>query len=264
MTQDWLSIALFTVSIPMSVAFLYQNVLRKAGSATAVRSLSSSVGSTTNNVADLRKEYSQLGLTEQDLPLSGPMELFQTWINEACQAKVIEPNAMCVTTVVQNKPSSRFVLLKGYDERGFVWYTNYHSRKGKQLEANDHACIAIWWGELERQVRIEGIVEKVTEQESDDYFHSRPRGSQIGAWTSHQSEEIEDRQVLEEQEKSLSKKFEQIEIIPRPPHWGGYRLKPNYIEFWKGRRSRLHDRIVYEKEEGEDGSNTWKRKRLQP
>lgn len=258
MYQEWIPIALFTLSMQLSVAFLRHNVRRKAipASATAVRGL-------TQSVADLRKEYSQQGLNENELPPSSPFELFHSWLNDACQAKVLEPNAMCVSTCVDNKPSSRFVLLKAFDDKGFVFYTNYNSRKGRQLVENPNACITFWWGELERQVRIEGVVEKVSEAESDTYFNSRPRGSQLGAWSSNQSTEIEGRTVLEEQEKRVIEKFENVPNVPRPPHWGGFRLVPTYIEFWKGRQSRLHDRIVYECD-SKDNDNSWSRKRLQP
>lgn len=257
MFQDSLPIALFVVSIPMSLALLRLNLFRRnpiAGSA--------SMSVSTQSIADLRKEYSQQGLNENELPSGGPMELFQNWLNDACEAKVLEPNAMCLATCVDNKPSARFVLLKGFDERGFVWYTNYNSRKGSNILENPNASITFWWGELERQVRVEGIVVKVDEAESDAYFNSRPRGSQLGAWSSNQSCEISDRLELEAQEKQIVEKFENVPIIPRPPHWGGYRLIPKYIEFWKGRQSRLHDRIIYE--QNEKDNNNWIRKRLQP
>eukprot|EP01035_Chromulina_nebulosa_P017503 gene17503-23060_t len=169
---------------------------------------------------------------------------------------------MCLSTSIDNKPSARFVLLKGYDKNGFIWYTNYDSRKGKELEKNNFASLTFWWGELERSVRIEGIVEKVSEAQSDEYFNSRPRGSQIGAWTSNQSRPISSREELAQQEKNLADQFHSQPKIGRPPHWGGYRLKPTRIEFWKGRESRLHDRIVFERNESLD--NNWVVTRLQP
>ena len=211
------------------------------------------------NVSDLRKDYSSKGLMENDINHNNPYELFSKWFDEACAANVLEPNAMCLSTCVNNKPSARYVLLKGHDERGFVWYTNYNSRKSKEIEENPNAAITFWWGDLERSIRIEGIVEKVSTDESDQYFQSRPRGSQIGAWSSNQSQIIENRDKLEEQERNIIKKFEGLKIIPRPQHWGGFRLVPSRIEFWKGRSSRLHDRVVFIKT-----NNKWQLERLQP
>jgi pyridoxamine 5'-phosphate oxidase len=219
--------------------------------------------STSPAVADLRKEYSRQGLVEDEFIIEqGPFNLFQAWLNEAIAAKVIEPNAMCLSTCDEhNRPSGRYVLLKGFDKNGFVWYTNYQSRKGNQLSVNPFASLTFWWGDLERSVRIEGTVEKVSDTESDAYFQSRPRSSQIGAWSSHQSQAINSRRELEEQEKAIVKKFEGVNPVPRPPHWGGFRLIPNRIEFWKGRESRLHDRLVFERE---DATSAWKLTRLQP
>lgn len=217
----------------------------------------------TKSVADFRKEYSQQGLVETDSSVKGgPFNLFKVWLTDAIESKVIEPNAMCLSTCSNNKPSARYVLLKGYDERGFVWYTNYQSRKSQDLLENPYAAVTFWWGDLERSVRIEGRVEKVSNEESDRYFQSRPRGSQIGAWSSNQSHEIDDRNALEKQEAEVIKKFEFVEIVPRPPHWGGFRLVPNRIEFWKGRQSRLHDRIVFQRDS--ESSSSWSQKRLQP
>lgn len=216
--------------------------------------------SSLSSVSELRKEYSKKGLNEEDsIVQAGPFSLFNHWITEAINAKVVEPNAMCLATCEDNKPSARFVLLKGYDERGFVWFTNYNSRKGSQLAANPNAAISFWWGELERSVRIEGTVTKVSDAESEAYFTSRPRGSQIGAWSSNQSQPVLTRSQLQDQEQEALKQFGETGLVPRPAHWGGYRLNPTRIEFWKGRESRLHDRIVFEKI-----GNEWKLVRLQP
>ena len=213
-------------------------------------------------VSALRKEYSKTGLDEHTLPSDDPYALFQLWFDEACAAKVIEPNAMCLSTCKDNRPSARYVLLKGHDERGFVWYTNYTSRKAAELAANPNAALTFWWGDLERSIRIEGSVEQVSAEESDAYFHSRPKGSQLGAWTSNQSSTIDSRETLEAQESAIIAKFEAMSAIHRPPHWGGFRLVPSRVEFWKGRESRLHDRIVFERKSS--GDNKWTRSRLQP
>ena len=220
-------------------------------------------------ISDLRKEYSKRGLIEQDLPME-PFTLFKTWFKEACDSNILEPNAMCLSTCVDNKPSARIVLLKDFDENGFVWYTNYQSRKSMELEKNPYASLTFWYGDLERSIRIEGEVQKVSIEESTKYFHSRPRGSQIGAWSSSQSQPIANREVLDAQEVATKAKFQDSEIIPLPLHWGGFRLKPNKIEFWKGRESRMHDRILFELCDKYDDNNilsnvnNWKRSRLQP
>lgn len=216
----------------------------------------------TVSMKDYRKEYSNIALEEEDpVTKTGPFALFQVWLDEACSLNVLEPNAMCLSTCQNNRPSSRFVLLKEYDDRGFVWYTNYNSRKGSDLEANPYAALTFWWGTCERSVRIEGIVSKISNEESDAYFKSRPRGSQIGAWSSDQSQEIGGREELDKQEKDVIERFKDVLEIPRPPHWGGYRLDPYRIEFWKGRASRIHDRVVFDRPEG---SAEWSMKRLQP
>ena len=209
-------------------------------------------------IAALRENYIKGTLNIQDVSLL-PIEQFQIWFDEAISSALLEPNAFVLSTVSnEGKPSARIVLLKGLDN-GFKFFTNYLSRKGTELTENPNACITFFWAELERQVRIEGLMEKVSIEESDEYFQSRPKGSQIGAWTSNQSMVIENREVLEEREKYLITKFGD-NSIPRPPHWGGYRLVPTYIEFWQGRPSRLHDRIAYTLlENGE-----WKIERLSP
>lgn len=219
---------------------------------------SSSTNGLPPNPADLRVSYSKQGLDDACLS-NDPHVMFRAWFDEACAAKVVEPNAMCLSTCSGNKPSARYVLLKGYDERGFVWYTNYDSRKSAELAENPNAALTFWWGDLERSVRIEGRVVRVSAEESDAYFHSRPRSSQLGAWSSNQSSQIESRAALEQQEVDVIKRFDGMDKIPRPPHWGGFRLEPSRIEFWKGRESRLHDRIVFEKLGG-----GWATKRLQP
>ena len=210
------------------------------------------------SIADLRQNYTRSGLTETDLD-SNPYQQFKKWFEEALAAKINEPNAMTLATVSKDgKPSARMVLLKGYDQRGFVFYTNYGSLKGQQLTENPTAALVFWWGELERQIRIEGQVEKVAATEADDYFQSRPHDSQLGAWVSNQSETIESRQVLEEKQEELRKKYAE-KSIPRPDFWGGFRVIPNLIEFWQGRPSRLHDRLVYELVDSD-----WVIKRLSP
>lgn len=209
------------------------------------------------NVASLRQNYTRNELIEENV-LKNPFSQFDKWFKEAIDAEILEPNAMCVSTVSNGKPSSRIVLLKGFDENGFVFFTNYQSHKGIEIEQNKAVAINFFWAELERQVRIEGEIEKVSEAESVEYFHSRPVGSQIGAWVSEQSKVIPNRQVLEEKQVELENKFKDS-IIPKPPHWGGYRVKPNSIEFWQGRPSRLHDRLLFTKV-GDD----WKIERLSP
>jgi len=211
------------------------------------------------SLADLRKEYTFQGLSEKDAH-PNPFAQFKIWFDQALAAKLPEPNAMTIATAtLDGKPSARMVLLKDYDERGFVFYTNYESHKGQQLVENPWGAIAFWWAELERQVRIEGRIEKVSPAESDAYFHSRPKDSQLGAWVSNQSQVIDSREVLEQRLQQLKEEYENKEV-PRPPHWGGFRLIPAEIEFWQGRPSRLHDRLLYRR--SEDGS--WGIQRLSP
>lgn len=208
--------------------------------------------------ADLRKEYTQSGLTEADAGFD-PFALFERWFQNALAANLPEPSAMTLATATPDgRPSARIVLLKGFDTRGFTFFTNYRSRKGKEIEANPFAALVLFWPELERQIRIEGRVQKVSPIESDEYHRSRPRGSQLGAWTSEQSGVIAGREVLEQTLCELLARFGDGEV-PRPPHWGGYRLVPDRFEFWQGRPSRLHDRISFRKTESD-----WVRERLSP
>lgn len=209
-------------------------------------------------VAHLRKDYGQASLDEADAA-DDPMALFNTWFEQALKAEVNEPNAMSLATVDEHgKPSSRIVLVKQFDRRGFTWYTNYDSQKGRELSANAHAAVLFFWSELERQIRIEGRVERTSAQESDKYFHSRPLKSRLSAIASAQSTPIASRSALEQHYDATAAKFG--DQPPRPENWGGFRLVPERIEFWQGRRSRFHDRIVYTLQA--DGS--WTRQRLQP
>jgi len=209
------------------------------------------------SIADLRKSYERAELGES-ASHANPLQQFDQWLNEALAAQVPEPNAMTLATVgCDLRPSTRIVLIKGYDARGIVWYTNYQSRKGQQLAGNPYAALQFHWVELERVVRIEGVVEKVDEAESDAYFHSRPIDSRIGAWASPQSQVIGSRSVLVANAAKYSAQF--LLQPPRPPQWGGFRLQPEQWEFWQGRKSRLHDRLRYRLEQGQ-----WLRERLAP
>lgn len=211
------------------------------------------------SIAELRQEYSLQGLSETDVD-PDPFKQFQQWLAEAIKAQLYEPNAMTLATVAADgKPSARMVLLKGCDERGFIFYTNYASRKGQELAHNPWAALVFWWGELERQVRVEGYVEQVPAWESDAYFQSRPEGSRLGALASYQSRIISNRDVLEQRLQELVASYHDREI-PRPAYWGGYCLRPTSIEFWKGRANRLHDRLRYRR--SADGS--WLIERLSP
>ncbi|TDQ45244.1 pyridoxamine 5'-phosphate oxidase [Tepidicella xavieri] len=209
------------------------------------------------NIADLRKSYEKAELSEE-ASHADPLQQFDQWLQEALRSELPEPNAMTLATVGSDlRPSTRVVLIKGYDERGIVWYTNYHSRKGRELAGNPWAALQFHWVELERVVRIEGRVEKVDDAESDAYFHSRPLDSRIGAWASPQSQVIESRSVLVANAAKYGAQF--LLQPPRPPHWGGYRLRPDRWEFWQGRKSRLHDRLQYRLDGG-----AWVRERLAP
>jgi pyridoxamine 5'-phosphate oxidase len=212
-----------------------------------------------DDVGRLRKEYTRSGLRESDTD-TNPIEQFRRWFDEALASNLHEPNAMTIATATPDgHPSARIVLLRGFDERGFVFYTNYEGRKGWELETNPYAALVFYWGELERQVRLEGRVGRIPDEESDAYFAGRPRGSQLGAWASEQSRPVKDRGTLEERLRELETEYEGREV-PRPPFWGGYRLEPEIMEFWQGRENRLHDRLVYRRSE----ERGWRRERLQP
>jgi pyridoxamine 5'-phosphate oxidase len=212
----------------------------------------------TQTIADIRKEYSKQSMDAKDLA-SDPIEQFKSWFNQALDSKVLEPNAMNLATVNSNGGvSSRIVLIKDIDEDGIVFYTNYESEKGLQMLQNRQVAVNFFWPELERQVRFEGVISKVSVERSSTYFNSRPRGSQIGAWVSPQSTIIADRAYLEARQKELEEKFDGQEI-PRPEHWGGYKIRMKMIEFWQGRPSRLHDRIRYQLV-----NTDWKMDRLAP
>ncbi len=211
------------------------------------------------SVANLRQDYTKAGLREIDLA-TDPFKQFKTWFDQAINAQLPEPNAMTLaTSTIEGKPSARMVLLKDFSDRGFVFYTNYLSHKGQELATNPQAALVFWWAQLERQVRIEGKVCQVSPQESDEYFHSRPINSQLGAWVSNQSQIVNSREVLEQRQEELIVQYEQ-QIIPRPPHWGGFQVVPTEIEFWQGRPSRLHDRLLYRLQE----DNSWLIERLSP
>jgi pyridoxamine 5'-phosphate oxidase len=209
------------------------------------------------DLTDLRRDYARESLTERDVD-PDPIRQFEKWFEQALQAGMIEPNAMTVATSTRDgHPSARMILLKGFDANGFVFFTDYRSRKGAELDANPHVALCFWWDALQRQVRVTGTVARVSSDESAAYFHTRPRGSRIGAWASRQSAPLESRDSLEREVERLH--HAHPEAVPLPPHWGGYLVTPETIEFWQGRPSRLHDRIVYTRE----GDN-WRIGRLSP
>jgi pyridoxamine 5'-phosphate oxidase len=211
------------------------------------------------NLDDLRREYTRRGLREEDLAAE-PFSQFRAWFDEIARSGVREPNAMTLATATPDgRPSARMVLLKGFDARGFVFYTNFESRKGGELTANPYAALVFFWVELERQVRVEGRVERVSAEESDAYFASRPEGSRLGAWASQQSAVLPGRAPLEARYEELERRYDGREI-PRPPFWGGYRVVPESVEFWQGRENRLHDRLRYRRQT----DDSWVIERLSP
>lgn len=243
---------------PQQMAQLGQAMQRRRGIAPPAAAGAPVAASIGERVADLRKDYGQASLDESEVA-DDPIRQFTRWFEEALKAEVNEPNAMGVSTVDERgRPSSRIVLVKQFDERGFTWYTNYDSQKGKQLNGNPFAALLFFWSELERQVRIEGRVERTSAEESDKYFNSRPLKSRLSAIASHQSAPIASRADLEHNYEEVARQYG--ETPQRPQHWGGFRLVPERIEFWQGRRSRFHDRVVYTRQE--DGG--WTRQRLQP
>lgn len=212
------------------------------------------------DLADLREEYQRESLDEQNCG-TNPISQFEKWLNEALTARLREPNAMCLATVsADGRPSARIVLLKAISQDGFVFYTSYISRKGQELGANPSAALVFFWAELERQVRVEGTVTRVSREQTEKYFQTRPRGSRLGALVSHQSQVVSSRASLEDELRSLTAKYGDLDDIPAPDYWGGYCIRPETIEFWQGRPNRLHDRIRYRRQQ----SGEWLIDRLSP
>ncbi len=210
-------------------------------------------------LSKLRKDYGKMGLDEKDLH-PDPYKQFEKWLTEAANAGVVEPDAFTLSTVsAEGKPSSRILLLRNFDHRGFTFYTNYESQKGRDIAENPHVAMNFFWTDVERQVRVCGVAMKISTMESMDYFKSRPRASQIGAWASEQSRELVSREMLEQKIKDIEDRF-RGKTVEKPPHWGGYIIKPETIEFWQGRPSRLHDRFLYTHK----GNGNWSIKRLNP
>lgn len=217
------------------------------------------INSMNTSIADIRKDYILKTLSEHEVKANA-IDQFTEWWNEAVKSEIDEVNAMTLSTItLHGTPASRIVLLKDYDADGFVFFTNYSSSKGQEIANNPAVCLLFFWKELERMVRIDGVAEKVAEAESDAYFHSRPVGSRIGAWCSPQSKVISSRKVLEDNVEMYAAKFADGNV-PRPDHWGGYRVKPKRVEFWQGRSSRLHDRILYTLQ----SDKQWKIERVAP
>jgi pyridoxamine 5'-phosphate oxidase len=210
------------------------------------------------DISNLRIHYEKSALSEEQAP-DFPFSLFEKWFQEALAGDIQEPNAMVLSTVSDQKPHARVVLLKGASAEGFEFYTNYLSNKGREIAENPHACLTFFYDRMERQIRVEGTVKKLSQEQSDAYFHSRPRGSQIGAWVSEQSRVIASKSLLEERLAEMEKRFEGLDIVPRPEHWGGFLLKAEKIEFWQGRPNRLHDRLLYTR-----AGDAWLRERLSP
>lgn len=212
------------------------------------------------SLENLRENYQRNTLDIQDVAIS-PIQQFEIWFQQALESEIKEPNAMILATAnAEGFPSARTVLLKGVSEKGFVFYTNYNSQKGTELAANPNAALLFLWLDLQRQIRIEGKVERLSFEESERYFQSRPKGSQIGAWASPQSQVIDDRSILKEKVEALKVQYAEVDQLPCPPHWGGFIVQPKRIEFWQGRPNRLHDRVAYQKQE----EGKWKIERLAP
>lgn len=214
-----------------------------------------------STLADLRQEYARAELTTDHVS-EDPIEQFRDWFNDARDAELPDANAMTLATATADaSPSARIVLLKGLDERGFIFYTNYESRKGAELDQNPQAALVFFWTPLERQVRVEGSVERLPEEESAEYFRRRPRGSKLGAWASPQSQVVESREALQQRLEEVLTSYEEDDSVPCPPDWGGYIVRPHRIEFWQGRPNRLHDRLCYHRDDADDD---WSLKRLAP